>query len=267
MVPGACHEHQTVRLGQYSGGAFRCQPERIIVVNRWSTFVQSVLPASCILCGSPGQPPDLDICAACESELVVNSPACERCGDPLAGNVGGSLVCGACIRLKPCFHRAFCAFRYAYPLDHMVLALKFQGAVAHGRVLGTLLGRRLKREAMRDVPEIIVPMPLSEERFRERGYNQAVELGWAVSGMLGIPLETDLVVRQRHTREQTALSRKERKENVRRAFVATRKVHKASIAVLDDVVTTGCTANELARVLLRAGAQRVQVWAVAHAGH
>lgn len=235
------------------------------MVNGWSIFAQSLLPPSCVLCGGPGQPPDLDLCAACESELGANSPACERCGDPLAGNLGGAAVCGACIRDKPHFHGAFCAFRYAYPLDHMVLALKFHGAVTQGRVLGTLLGRRLLNRTVHEMPESIVPMPLSDERFRERGYNQAVELGLPVSRILEIPLRTDLAVRQRHTREQAALSRKERKKNVRGAFAIKGKVDKASIAILDDVVTTGSTANELAKELIRAGARRVELWAVAHA--
>lgn len=236
-----------------------------MAVNGWSTFVQSLLPAACVLCGGPGQPPDLDLCAACESELVANEPACDRCGNPLAGITGGALVCGACIRSRPRFHRSFCAFRYAYPIDHLVLALKFHGAVAQGRVLGTLLGRRLSSRTAQEMPDCIVPMPLSDERFRERGYNQAIELALPVSRILGIPLRTDLVVRQRHTREQAALTRKDRKKNVRGAFAVKGGAADASIAVLDDVVTTGSTANELARVLVRAGAREVQVWAVAHA--
>jgi ComF family protein len=236
------------------------------VVNGWSNFVQSLLPPVCVLCAGQGQPPDLDLCAACEAELVANAPACERCGDSLAGNLGAAEFCGACIKLKPHFQRTFCAFRYAYPLDHLVLALKFQGAVAHGRVLGTLLGQRLKGRVLQDMPDAIVPMPLSTQRYRERGYNQAIELGLPIARILGIPLRSDLVVRHRHTREQTTLTRKDRRKNVRGAFVATGKVPNASLAVLDDVVTTGSTVNELAKVLLRAGARRVQVWAVAHTG-
>ncbi len=264
MLPGDRGGGQTCRAGQYSGGPIRCQPERFIVVNGWSSFVQCLLPTSCVLCGGPGQPPDLDLCADCESELAANGPACGRCGDPLAGNLGGAVVCGACIRSTPHFSCTFCAFRYTYPLDCLVRALKFHGAVTQGRVLGTLLGRRLLGRTPQEMPDSIVPMPLSDERFRERGYNQAVELGLPVSRILKVPLRTDLVVRQRHTREQAALSRKERKKNVRGAFAVAGNVDKASIAILDDVVTTGSTANELAKVLVRAGAKRVQVWAVAH---
>lgn len=235
------------------------------MVNGWSTFIQSVLPPACLLCGGAGQPPDLDICADCESDLVANAPACPRCGDALAGDIGGTLSCGACIRARPHYHQTFCAFRYAYPLDQLVLALKFHGGVAHGRVLGTLLGRRLIGRGAERLPDVIVPMPLSEARYRERGYNQAIELGVPVALILGIPLRTDLVVRQRHTREQASLSRKERRKNVRGAFAATGKVPGVSVAILDDVVTTGSTANELAKVLVRAGARQVIVWAVAHA--
>ena len=235
------------------------------MVNGWSTFVQSLLPAACVLCGGAGQPPDLDLCAACESELVANDPACDRCGDPLAGNIGGAIVCGACIRSRPRFQHSFCAFRYSYPIDHLVQALKFHGGMAQGRVLGTLLGRRLLSNRTYVMPDCIVPMPLSDARFKERGYNQATELALPVSRILCIPLRTDLAVRQRHTREQAALTRKDRKKNVRGAFAVKGAVAKSSIAILDDVVTTGSTANELAKVLVRAGAREVQVWAVAHA--
>jgi len=146
------------------------------------------------------------------------------------------------------------------------MGLKYHGAVSHGRVLGTLLGTRLLRHLEGDRPDAIVPMPLSGERFRERGYNQAIELGLQVSRILGVPLRTDLASRSRHTREQASLSRKERKKNVRGAFVVDGPLPPLSIAVLDDVVTTGSTASELAKVLTSAGARCVQVWAVAHAG-
>jgi ComF family protein len=235
------------------------------VVNGWTTFVQVLLPPSCVLCGGQGQPPGLDLCKACADELPVNSNACERCGDPLAGNVGSATLCGACLTRRPHFHQTHCAFRYAYPIDHMVRTLKYQGRIVHGRVLGQLLAQSLAAGRKEPWPQCVVPMPLADERFRDRGYNQAVEIGLPLESLLGVPLRTDLVVRQRQTREQTALSRKERRKNVRGAFAVTGILPATHLAVLDDVVTTGSTANELARILRRAGAKRVEVWAVAHA--
>ncbi len=235
------------------------------MVDGWSNFVQALLPATCVMCGGPGQSPAFDLCAACEADLPLNEPACHRCGEPLTGATTQPLLCGGCLRREPRFHVSHCVYRYAYPIDHLVRALKYHGAIVHARVLGELLARRLARGRSDPWPSCIVPTPLATERFHERGYNQAIELGRSLEKRLGIPLRTDLVTRVRHTREQAALSRKERRKNVRGAFAATGNLRAAHIAVLDDVVTTGCTVNELARVLRRAGAARIEVWAVAHA--
>lgn len=237
------------------------------MVNGWSTFVQALFPPTCVLCGGAGQLPDFDLCVDCQSELPVNRPACERCAEPLQGNPGSAMLCGGCLRRKPHFQLSHCAYRYAYPIDHLVRALKYQGAVEHGRVLGGLLARSLAATRTAGPwPSCIVPMPLAAQRFRERGYNQAIELGLALGRQLGIPLRTDLVMRNRQTLEQVTLPRKARRKNVRGAFSVTAKFPVTHVAVLDDVVTTGSTVNEVARTLRRAGARNIEIWAVAHAG-
>lgn len=234
------------------------------MVNGWPEIVQAVLPPVCVLCGDTGQLPDTDLCAACEADLPVNEPACRTCARPLAGDIGGALMCGACLGKAPRYQSAWCAFRYAYPVDHMVRALKYHGAIVQGRVFGGLLARILARRHAERWPDCIVPVPLAQDRFRERGYNQAIEIARPLGRRLGLPLCTDLAVRHRPTREQAALSGKERRRNVRGAFSVTRRLNGESVAILDDVVTTGSTVGELARVLRRAGAGRIEVWAVAH---
>jgi ComF family protein len=236
------------------------------LVNRWTNIIQALLPATCVLCGGPGQAHAFDLCPDCAAELPVNKPACARCGEPLVGDIGSAPLCGACLRRKPYFHQSHCAFRYAYPVDELVRALKYQDAVVHGRVLGRLLAQSLAAKRTDPWPACVVPVPLAEERFRKRGFNQAIELGLAVEQQLCIPLRTDLVLRNRPTLEQVALSRKERRKNVRGAFSVCGQLPAAHVAILDDVVTTGSTANEVARMLRRAGAMRIEVWAIAHAG-
>lgn len=236
------------------------------MVYGWTKFVQALLPPSCVLCGAEGQPPDFDLCSGCESDLPRNASACPRCGEPLAGIGEASLLCGACLRRPPRYHASVCAYRYAYPVDHLVRALKYDGAIVLARVLGELLVRSLQAEREAPWPDCIVPMPLHPERFNARGYNQSIELGRLLEARLGIPLCTDLVSRIRATREQAALSRKERRKNVRGAFAVAGKLRTKRIAILDDVVTTGSTVSEVARVLRRAGAVHLEVWAIAHAG-
>ncbi|HMN44686.1 MAG TPA: ComF family protein [Povalibacter sp.] len=222
--------------------------------------------ATCVLCSARGASPALDLCADCRADLPVNDDACARCAEPLARRISRSpLICGACLRHPPRFDATLCALRYAYPVDQMVQRLKYGGAVAYGRVLGELLADRV-RTRRAALPDCIVPMPLAQSRFRARGYNQAIEVAAVLERRLSVPVRTDLVERIRHTREQAELDRTQRRRNVRGAFALREKLPGQHIAIIDDVVTTGSTVNELARVLKRAGARRVDVWAVARAG-
>jgi ComF family protein len=221
-----------------------------------------LLPPRCVLCGAAGQPPALDLCAACEADLPGNFPACGRCAAPLQF-AAGAAACGACQRRAPRFDAAFCAFAYDYPVDHMVRAVKYHGAAAYARVLGELLAARLQAAASVSRPELLLPVPLGPVRFRQRGYNQAIELGRYLERRLGIAMRTDLLLRSRETSEQAGLPRQERRRNIRRAFALRAPVAAAHVALIDDVITTGSTVNELARLLKASGVRRVDVWAVA----
>ena len=221
-------------------------------------------PPQCLLCGGSGRAPAMDLCHACEGDLVPLGPACMRCAQPLPA-VATALVCGHCLRRPPAFDRSFCAFRYAAPLDELVRAFKYGGNTASGRALAQLFCTRLRdREA--PLPECFIPVPLSTRRYRERGFNQAIELGTQIERGLGIRMRADVVVRTRDTAEQAGLKPRQRRRNVRGAFAAVRALPAARIAVLDDVMTTGSTANELARVLRTAGAREIEMWAIARAG-
>lgn len=230
----------------------------------FSRLQSLILPPACIACGDPGQLPHLDLCAGCEAELPINHPACGRCGVRLAGDAG-AWVCGLCLRRPPYFDSAHCAYGYEFPIDNFVRTLKYGQTLAHAQVLGILLARQLKQRGEERWPECFVPVPLSLERFRSRGYNQAIEIGRYVERSLGVSMRTDAVARVRHTAEQAGLPRRTRRSNVRGAFALLHAKVPAHVAILDDVVTTGSTVNELARLLRRAGAQRIEVWACARA--
>lgn len=260
--------------------AFACQPENGKVVDvhsiggsfcgpsrgAWGKLHAVLWPPICVLCAKRGQLPLLDLCAACEADLPANTPACPVCAQPLSGESAATLQCGACLRRSPLVDASYCPFRYAYPLDHLVRGMKYQGAVAQGRVLSELLARRIQATRTAALPDLIVPVPLAQRRFRERGYNQAIELARHVGKRLKIPIRADLVVRTRETREQAALNKRERRRNIRGAFAAAGKLSAVHVAIVDDVITTGSTVNELAKVLRQAGAEKVEVWAIARAG-
>jgi ComF family protein len=162
-------------------------------------------------------------------------------------------------------HSACAAFRYAYPVDRLVQGLKYRGEASYGRVLGALLAQRLVARAARP-PQALIPMPLSLQRYRARGFNQSHELALPLAKALHAPIRADLVVRQRETQEQAGLGALERRRNVRGAFTLCRPLELQHVAIIDDVMTTGSTANEVAKVLRRGGAMNVEVWCVARAG-
>jgi ComF family protein len=233
----------------------------------WSALPAKLLfPPRCLLCGGSGQAPAFDLCAQCEAQLPQNRAACLRCAQPLSLEAA---LCGACVRRAPRFDAAFCPFVYAYPLDHMVRALKYHGSVAYARVLGELLAARLRAQPRASLPEMLLPVPLAAGRFRERGYNQAIELGRYVERGLEVPMRADVLLRIRETREQAGLPRQERRKNIRGAFalagLAAQLRPTRHVALIDDVITTASTVNELARLLKANGVKRVEVWAVARA--
>lgn len=244
---------------QYSEPAAGCQPRLRRWVDRRRRWLARLLwPATCLLCGRAAG--EIDLCDDCVADLPRNDPACVVCAEPLAAR--GARVCGECLRDPPPFGSSFVPYRYAYPLDHLVRGLKFRNELASGRVLGELFAQRLLMRG-EQLPEAIVPVPLAPRRYRERGYNQASELALAIRRVSCVPVRTDFVIRQRETAEQAGLDRKARRRNVRGAFMAVAALRARSVAILDDVVTTGSTARELAAVLREAGAEQVAVWAIA----
>jgi ComF family protein len=213
-----------------------------------------------------GSQPDrqiLDLCAGCEADLPLNDSACEHCAEPLPANHSTVALCGRCLQQAPAFDACFAPFRYAYPVDRMIQGLKYRHDLVYGRVLGQLLALHLSRRETR--PELVIPVPLGTARYRERGFNQARELALPVCEALDLTLNSQLIVRCRETPEQAALDRKDRLTNTQRAFALTSPLTARHVAIVDDVVTTGSTANEISKVLRSAGAEWIEVWAVARA--
>lgn len=214
----------------------------------------ALLAQDCVLCQSASG--DRLLCEACECELPSSAAACPRCA--LAGS--GDLECGACLAAAPHFDASCAAFTYAYPVDALIQALKYGGQLA---LAGWFAHRLLQRLGRPRGVDLIVPLPLHPARMAERGFNQAAEIAKALARASGIALDAHLAKRLRNTAAQTGLPWRERAANMRRAFACERDLSGLSIAVIDDVMTTGATLNEFARTLKQSGAARVENWVVA----
>jgi ComF family protein len=193
------------------------------------------------------------VCGECKSELPrLTSELCPRCALPAPGGA----VCGRCLAHPPHYDATLAALAYDFPADALVHALKFRGELA----LAAYLGRLLLPAASAERPDIVIAVPLSSKRLRERGYNQAVEIARHV---MPRRLDLGICVRERDSTPQIELPWDERHRNVRGAFSCNTRLAGASVAVVDDVMTTGATLDEVARTLKRAGAGRVMNWVVA----
>ena len=175
-----------------------------------------------------------------------------------------STVCAACLESSPPQDCTWAAFRYEPPVMQQVVALKFRADFQPARTLGALMAERLAARPA-PLPDLLIPVPLHPSRLQRRGYNQALEVARELAARLSLPWRADLARRVRVTREQTDLTAAERRSNVRGVFAADRRVRGRHVALLDDVITTGATIAELAHVMRKAGAARVEAWAVARA--
>ena len=235
-------------------------------MNKWINNIHSLLyPPSCLLCGARGTQ-GLDLCHGCLSDLPAVGAACHCCALPLVGTEAGRL-CGQCQQQPPAFDRSISLFRYQPPVAGLIQQLKFNGRLAIARSLGELLAQLLAQRlaSVHPLPEAILPVPLHVTRLRQRGFNQALELARPLAQVLQLPLLTQHCQRIRATTAQTSLSAKQRRRNIRGVFQMVKPLPAKHIAIVDDVMTTGQTVNELAKMLRKAGAERIDIWVCARA--
>lgn len=183
---------------------------------------------------------------------------CPRCALPTPGGN----VCAGCLKDPPAFIRGQAVFLYEHPADLLVQALKYRGELA---VAGFLAGELAGQIQGAPLPELLLPMPLHPRRLRERGFNQAAEIARALARRLGIDCAPDVCQRVRDTPPQVTLHLNDRRRNIRHAFRCGAEVAGRRIALLDDVMTSGASLDELAGTVLAAGAKEVEVWVVARA--
>ena len=224
-------------------------------------ILQQIYPSNCVLCGvscNTGR----NLCNSCAADIRVNNSACSRCAIPLPLVSQGSL-CGQCLQNPPEYNAAWSAFIYAQPLEWMIHQLKFNAKLSFATTMSALAEPHLP--VLNSRPDCIVPVPLHLKRIKERGFNQALELVKPLAQKLAIPIDTKSCFRKNSTSAQTGLNAKHRRQNIKDAFVF-KNTHKYKYIVLfDDVVTTGSTMGELAKIIKLQGVERVDVWSLARA--
>lgn len=222
-------------------------------VNYRSLFIRK-----CALCRRyPAQ--ETGLCEGCHGDLPWLIAACPRCAEPL--NTAHISLCSHCQQDPPPFDRTHAAFRYSFPINQLLPAIKYHRRPAAlgwlSRTFAALLSDRIET-----APQLLIPVPQHPLKEIRRGFNQAALIAQELSRCLDIPLSDTLVRKRRTTLQQAELGRSERLANLRDSFEVCAPVP-AHIALVDDVMTTGSTARELSRVLRLNGAKRIEVWVLA----
>ena len=227
-----------------------------------------LLPPRCLKCGAIMAQAG-NLCSSCWRWVAfISPPFCHVCGVPFEFESGDQSLCGACIRRPPVFGRARAVFRYDDFSRNLILAFKYGDRTDAAPAFGRWLVRA--GEDILEGADYLVPVPLHWSRLFRRRYNQAAVLAAAISGEAGVAVLPDLLVRHRRTRSQGHLSAQERGRNLRGA-IALRPGHGETVAgrnivLVDDVMTSGATIGECARVLNASRANRVDVLTLARVG-
>lgn len=220
---------------------------------------------SCLLCHGPCSA-RADFCSTCFADLPWNRQCCPRCAEPLPTPIHGN-TCNNCQSIEPFFDTCIIPLRYEFPVNELLLAAKN----AKPDLLKPLT--RCLQDYIQDkavtLPDLLVPVPLHPDKQRKRGFNQSGLVAHQLSKALSVPVSHNLIHKVRDIAQQKDLSRLERRNNLQRSFrvnlTAARELRGKAprVALVDDIVTTGTTVNQLAKQLIRAGFENIDVWAIA----
>jgi ComF family protein len=220
-------------------------------------FARRIGSQPCLLC-SAGSRSGL-LCPGCLADLpILPAPRCPQCALPTPHGE----TCGACLKQPPAFTKSESVYRYAHPLDSLVHALKYRGELAVARFFAEQLAERIGDTPR---PDLMIPMPLHANRLRERGFNQAALIAVHLGRLLNLTILNNACRRIRDTPPQVELPLTARRKNLRAAFACDIDLAGRRVALVDDVMTTGASLDELAREVRRAGAAEIHAWTLARA--
>jgi len=236
-----------------------------------SKLLSKLFPSRCILCGKTVNAPvvneAVELCASCYEKQPFNTTCCVQCALPLVADSETDTLCGRCIQKLPEYDYAHSVFRYEGDIIQLVHQLKFSEKITYARSIGELLLLAYDSDALLKVekPDCLLPVPLHASRIWQRGFNQSIEIARVLSSRRNIPIEYGAVIRSRSTTSQTGLSAKKRQKNIKSAFKVVNEMRYKNVLIIDDVVTTGSTVNELAKLLKKNSVDRVGVLSIARA--
>lgn len=222
--------------------------------HHFTQLYSKLIPIQCRLCGAfcRGQV----LCYDCIAELPQIEMACPRCALPTFS----AQLCGRCLSKPPEQHASMSLYKYQDPVDRLIADFKFKDKLYLSQFFAEQMVSKLNS---RTLPELLIPIPLHPHRLKQRGYNQSFELAKSLSKYLTIPVSNNYLERIINTQSQSSMPFKQRKKNIQHAFRATDKQPPKHIALIDDVLTTGHTANAAAKTLKKVGVITIEVWTIA----
>ncbi len=219
----------------------------------------------CLLCQQPLLRQNIHspfFCDTCYLDLPWHSQACFRCGNVFS-ITDDQPICGQCLLQPPPYQRLIATWYYHSPIREIIAALKFKHNFCYATALAQHLLTSINNNYLHDLPDRIIPVPLHRHRLRQRGFNQAQIIAKKIAKKLQLPLDIHSCQRILATKAQANLPSDKRNRNVLNAFQCKTHLHGETIAIVDDIVTTGSTVSELARCFYQAGANNVHVWCCA----
>jgi len=226
------------------------------ITHRIARLYSKLLSTPCLLCGTHTN--QVSICTSCAHSLPQLAHVCQRCALPIP--LGKH--CGQCLIKPPIRHLTFCLYSYQSPIDQLIAALKYHDQLSVSDFFAQQFLTQLKANN-HPMPACLIPIPLHPKRLRHRGYNQSAELAKTLSKQLNIPYDDRTLIRIKNTRPQTSLPYSQRKKNIHSAFKCQNQSLPNHIALIDDVLTTGHTADMAAKTLIQNGVKKVELWTIA----
>lgn len=226
-------------------------------INQWLNIAPLrtyLFKQNCTLCDAPTNS-EFSLCAACIQDCpLAPRPSCPQCGLSTQGD-----VCGKCLKQQPYFDATHALFTYNYPVDALLQHYKYNNALYLSQTFAQLLSAKMQDTEI----DIIIAMPLHPNRIKERGFNQSLELAKIIAKQHDIALDSISCNRIKNTPPQASLPLKNRLKNMQGAFACNSTFSGKHIALIDDVMTTGSSLNELAKTIKKAGARKVSCYVLA----
>lgn len=227
-----------------------------------TSISKTFYPDICHNCNTPTLPDDRGLCKECRNGLKLVLNPCQICGEELIGITSTASICGRCQVEKRYYDKVIAPFHFCSPLDGMIHKMKISKKISNCSLIADLIYEQIILRQV-EMPESLIPTPSNPAKLRQRGFNQATEIAKQLGKKLGIITQNDLIIKKGNTKRQSQLQFTQRQSNLKNAFIINKPIRHEHIAIIDDVVTTTATANELAKIARQSGVKKIQIWACA----